>query len=84
MYSVVMANCGPYPSIAIFTEANQKLSSGGEGRLTRVGELVGALVGRLAISEHEWLLRGSRRPSCAYNGTGAGVTHDRVQHGSHG
>ena len=28
------ANWGPYPSTAMIVEANQKISSGGEGRLT--------------------------------------------------
>ena len=33
--TVVVGNCGPYPSIAMSTEVNQKLSSGDGGRLTR-------------------------------------------------
>ena len=31
-----LANWGPFPSAAVIVEADQKLSSGGEGRLTRL------------------------------------------------
>ena len=49
------ANWGPYPSIAMSTEADQKLSSRGECRLTRVGEQVGDWRVRLYLVASEYL-----------------------------